>query len=496
MRVFEGFLLAWSSLVIHVFASPQLQVENRPLLHRDRDANSSTLLPPPSADPWFQPPADWQLKTPGSVLKVRKSPYSNITIANCIDTFQVQYRTTDTHNNASWAVSTQFIPASHAKCNATHPELCAHGIVSYEIPYDSADPDATPGYLLQWGEPYGEMSDLLARGWFVSVPDYEGPLSSYCAGVQAGHATLDSVRAVLQVAGDFGLRTADARAALWGYSGGAMATEFAAELAGSYTPDLKLAGVVEGGTAPNITTVGKLMNGKDTAGLLVAGLVGITSQHTEARQYILSRLKNSGPYNITGFLNATNMSGVQALVNYMYQDVYKYFLGGESDLDSKILTDMYNQDAVMGYHGTPNMPMFIYKAISDEMSAVNETDALVDSFCKQGANILYHRNSIGGHNQELWQGRHRALDFLAEVLDGTNGTNVTSGIEIPQKGCLVKNVTVAVTVKVVNGSIVVNPVNVTVLSNGTVTLTPARRYVEGARLRNMLDVLGFARGLF
>jgi hypothetical protein len=144
MRVFEGFLLAWSTLVIHVFASPQLQVENRPLLHRDRDANSSTLLPPPSADPWFQPPADWQLKTPGSVLKVRKSPYSNITIANCIDTFQVQYRTTDTHNNASWAVSTQFIPASHAKCNATHPELCAHGIVSYEIPYDSADPDATP----------------------------------------------------------------------------------------------------------------------------------------------------------------------------------------------------------------------------------------------------------------------------------------------------------------------------------------------------------------
>lgn len=126
------------------------------------------------------------------------------------------------------------------------------------------------------------------------------------------------------------------------------------------------------------------MNGKDTAGLLVAGLVGITSQHTEARQYILSRLKDSSPYNVTGFLNATTMSGVQALINYIYQDAYSYFLRVESDLDSKILMDMYNADAVLGFHGTPNMPMFIYKAIADEMSAVNETDALADNFFAQG----------------------------------------------------------------------------------------------------------------
>ncbi|KAF8853123.1 hypothetical protein BDZ45DRAFT_707099 [Acephala macrosclerotiorum] len=269
------------------------------------------------------PPTDWQLKTPGSVLKVRK-PHNNITIRNAIDTFQVQYRTIDTHSNVSWAVSTQFIPALQARCNATHVGFCAHGIVSYEIPYDSADPDATPSYLLQWGEPYGEMSDLLARGWFVSVPNYEGPLPSYCARVQSGHATLDSHC------------------------------------------------VVEGGTVPNITTIEKLMNGKDTAGLLVAGLVGITSQHTEARQYILSRLKDSSPYNVTGFLNATTMSGVQALINYIYQDAYSYFLRVESDLD------------ILGFHGTPNMPMFIYKAIADEMSAVNETDALADNFFAQG----------------------------------------------------------------------------------------------------------------
>lgn len=81
------------------------------------------------------------------------------------------------------------------------------------------------------------------------------------------------------------------------------------------------------------------------------------------------------------------------------------------------------------------------------------------------------------------------------MLDGTNGTNITSGIEIPGKGCSVKNVTVVVNVGVVDGTIVVNPMNVTVLANGMVTLTLARRYVEDG-LRNRLDVLGFARDSF
>jgi hypothetical protein len=68
------------------------------------------------------------------------------------------------------------------------------------------------------------------------------------------------------------------------------------------------------------------------------------------------------------------------------------------------MNDLYYNDAVTGHHGVPNMPMFVYKAIADEMSAASETDALVDNFCKQGANILYQRNDVGGDNEELWQG--------------------------------------------------------------------------------------------
>ena len=71
------------------------------------------------------------------------------------------------------------------------------------------------------------MSLALGRGWYVNVPDYEGPTASFIAGVQEGHAILDSVRAVLS--SGFGL-TADVSYALWGYSGGSIASEWAAEV--------------------------------------------------------------------------------------------------------------------------------------------------------------------------------------------------------------------------------------------------------------------------
>jgi hypothetical protein len=440
MRALVCLLLAWSMIPAQTSAAPVDQPLGSPLRDRDAAADTASFLPPPSQDPWWQPPAGWELTSPGSALKLRPSAYPSIYIANCIGTFQVLYRTSDSHRNATWAVATVFIPASHAGCKATNPEACAHGIVSYQVPYDSADPDAGPSYLLQFGEPYGEMRDLLARGWFVLVPDYEGPLASYCAGVQAGHATLDAVRAVLQVAGLFGLQTSRARAAIWGYSGGALAAGFAAELAATYAPDLELAGIVFGGTAPNLTTVNQRMNGKDTAGLFVASLLGITTQHPEARKFMISRLKASGPYNATYFLSGYNMSGVEALRGFAYHDVYEYFEGGSADVFSPVMNAVYEKDGNLGFHGVPNMPVFLYKAISDEMSPVKETDDLVEQYCAQGANILYHRNTVGGHNQELWTGRQRTMDYLAAVLDGKKG------IWYPATGCAVLNVTIPVNV--------------------------------------------------
>ena len=69
------------------------------------------------------------------------------------------------------------------------------------------------------------------------------------------------------------------------------------------------------------------------------------------------------------------------------------------------------------------------------MTPINDTDVLVKYYCDQGANVLFHRNLWGGHNDELRNGRQRALDFVGDVLDGTNV------LKAPEKGCETVNLT-------------------------------------------------------
>lgn len=421
------------------------------------------------------------------MLKTRSSPYKSIVIGSCIDTFQVLYRTTDSNYNASWAVTTVFIPATHAGCSTSNSANCSRNLVSYAIIEDSASPDAAPSWTLQFGEGYGDIYELLSRGWFVNVPDYEGPKASYTAGVQAGLATLDSTRAVLQVAGQWGLQ-ANPRVALWGYSGGALATEFAAEFAGSYAPELALAGIAHGGLVPNATDAGNKLDGTGGTGLIIAGLIGLTSQHAEARQYLNSRLKTDGPYNATRFYTAQNMSLNEVLYAFQNENITDYFVNGLADLGNPVLVDIYNTDATSGVHGVPKMPVFLYKAVRDQMDPGPDLDSMVNNFCSQGANILYHRNVVGGHNQELWSGRPRALQYLEAVLDGK------IQMDIPKSGCQTINVSIACfvdvepklvmegTQKVNYSALTVYPFNITSFpngsmlwptENGTVLITPA-----------------------
>jgi hypothetical protein len=108
-------------------------------------------------------------------------------------------------------------------------------LLSYQIPYNSADVDSSPSYALYAPAPkaalgsimYTDIETALGMGWYVNVPDHEGPLASFLEGVQEGHNVLDSVRAALNA--DCGLAK-DARYAMWGYSGGSVASENAAEL--------------------------------------------------------------------------------------------------------------------------------------------------------------------------------------------------------------------------------------------------------------------------
>jgi hypothetical protein len=364
--------------------------------------------------------------------------------ANYSAAYNILYRTTDSLDQPSWAVTTVLAPKRPYVTTNNHKFQCTSrgtALLSYQIAYDSASVDASPSYLVYNPAEKSTLVDIAAaldRGWFVNVPDYEGPLAAFGAGVQSGHATLDSVRAVLELAGEkphIGL-SQEARYALWGYSGGAIASEWAAELQARYAMDLDFAGVAIGGLTVNATTVLDQVTGTPFAGDIVSGLLGITAEFPKERDFLVSKLKTTGPYNATTFLSAQDQSFAQAFVTFANQTISDYFVHGNADIHAPMMNALYESQGVMGKHGLPRMPLFVYKAIADEFSPVAQTDALVAEYCDLGANILYERNKIGEHVSEYQNGHSRSLEWLSSVFNGTHG-EIYGG-----HGCRVLNVSV------------------------------------------------------
>ncbi len=385
---------------------------------------------PPSQDPFYTAPAGYENTEPGTILRTRLAPGNLTTITgNCSTIHNIVYRTTDSRYEPSWAVTTLFTPSS--------PSGNSSALLSYQIPYNSADVDASPSYLL-----YNDtvrppdIAAALGRGWYVNVPDFEGPLASFALGVQEGHATLDSVRAVLHPR--FALGN-DIRYAMWGYSGGSIASEWAAELQVQYAPELSFAGVALGGLVSNLTSFIETITGTRWAGLIPPGLLGVTSQNQEAHDFLLGKVKTSGPYNQTEFLSAYHMSIAQAFVTFAGQNIFDYLEGGITTFNSPIIQKVFDSNGFMGYHGVPEMPMFFYKAIADELAPIKDTDEIVQKYCDVGVSILYHRNEIGGHVAEETNGDARAFEWLSGVLEGT------SGLKNPGVGCIVEDVAVNIT---------------------------------------------------
>lgn len=380
---------------------------------------------PPSQDPWYTEPKGFESAAPGSVLRVRPAPGNLTSIVNGTDkAWNILYRTTDSRYKPTFAVTTVFTPKKKV--------AQTKALLSYQIPYDTADVDASPSYALYAGGVIGAeaISPILQAGYFCNVPDYEGPLASFTAGVLSGHATIDSIRAVLSLHKTIGL-DADAQYAMWGYSGGALASEWAAELQIQYAPEMKFVGAALGGLTPNVTSVLQSINGQASAGLAVSSILGLGSQYPEILEQYIAKLKTTGNFTKTEFLKGLNYSLTQASVAFYKQDLSQYFEDGFMDVfNNNTLQIVYN-DGIMGYHGVPTMPLYVYKAVHDEISVIADTDALVDKYCNMGANIVYERNKLGSHAEEGTLGAPGALLWLLSAFSGSrNESYVTQGCKI------------------------------------------------------------------
>lgn len=189
----------------------------------------------PEDDPFHAPApsAELAVTPPGTILRYRPiAPRAYYLFDVDARAWQVAYHSTDTHGGPQVNVATVLIPAE------AEPRL-----LSYQVAYDALTRRCAPSREILSGSmvEHALMNKALSRGWIVVLPDYEGPQAQFLAGPNAGHGVLDGVRAARALLADTDVDTRSP-IALWGYSGGAFASLWAAELAADYAPELPIVG--------------------------------------------------------------------------------------------------------------------------------------------------------------------------------------------------------------------------------------------------------------
>ena len=373
----------------------------------------------PSDDPFYISPPGYESHQPGSILRTRSVDsiaFGGSQAVNVKTVFQLLFRSTDSLGNAATAVTTVIIPNN---ANMTR-------LLSYQTAEDSAWINCAPSYTLQLGSPAnfggGDTSSFellliiaaLDEGWIVNVPDYEGFKAAYTSGLQAGRATLDSVRAALASGSLTGI-SPDAEYQMWGYSGGALASERAVELQLTYAPELNFIGAAIGSVTPSVISVLNTVNGGEDAGLIPAAILGLTNAFPELKTFVDEHLI---PGTAAYFERPLNQCSNEDSMDFLNQNIFSYFDLGDQIFNQPTVQTVLNETGLMGVHGTPKMPMHIYKSVQDEISAIADTDALVRKLCSQGAGLEYVRDLYGDHTLEAITGSGDAFTFLRNRFNG------------------------------------------------------------------------------
>ncbi|KAA8648402.1 uncharacterized protein ATNIH1004_004287 [Aspergillus tanneri] len=375
---------------------------------------------PPSADPFYKAPAGYEATEPGTILAHRKVPHPIAALGpiplRLAGAYQILYRSNDNFGNPTVAVTTVLIPQ-----NADTTKL-----LSYQIPEDAPSPDCAPSYVLQTGPEKGDILSRLGiqihtvlfiaaleKGWVVSIPDFEGLQGAFLANRRAGYAVLDGIRAVLNST-KFTKVSPNAKTSIWGYSGGSLATGFAAELQPLYAPELEIAGAALGGLIGSIENVIYTLNKGPFVGLVFSGFHGMSHEYQDIASIIREQLTDD-PVKRNKFLQAADNCFLANVLQFTFEDIFSYFK------DPNILQYPAVQQAFadnnLGQYA-PEIPLFVYKGSLDEISPVRDTESIVSGYCAAGTSVKYNEVVTHAHVILQMDGFAEAFAWLEKRMNG------------------------------------------------------------------------------
>lgn len=358
--------------------------------HEELDRTARPQLP--SDDVFYLPPAGFHHAEPGTVLRSRDVEVAFLgLIPQRFHATQLLYRSTDRHGAPEAAVTTVIVPPD-AKPGCP--------IVSYQCAIDAISNRCFPSYALRrHAKAIGSLAQLefllitaaLAEGWAVSVPDHEGLDGMWGTPYEPGYHVLDGLRAALNCEQ---LSLTDASPiGLWGYSGGGLASAWAAEMSGSYAPELNIVGAVLGSPVGDLGHTFRRLNGTVFSGLPALVVAALADTYPGLNRVIAEHATTEGRKLLR---RLHDMSTVEAVVRLARTDMDDLVdLPLEQILDSAEVTEVFD-DIKLGV-ATPNPPVLIIQAVHDELISVDDIDELADAYLAGGADVTYHRDLFSEH---------------------------------------------------------------------------------------------------
>ncbi|KAI0485000.1 secretory lipase-domain-containing protein [Xylariaceae sp. FL0804] len=391
-------------------------------------------LPLPAEDPFYTPPTGYEDTEPGTVLRSRTIEVSFFSdIPDLVEGWQLLYRTTAVNGTAISTVTTIFKP------------LLAYTdrFVSYATAYDSSATKCDPSYAYELGSDAFDnlgtdaefllIEGLLLQGYIVSSANYEGPDAAFSPGHLEGMCLLDSLRAVSNFGSTLGLSTDSPDIVASGYSGGAIATGWAASLQSSYAPELPVKGWVYGGTPVNLTGVVTYLDNTTWSGFLPAAVVGLSapSAYEAQLQSLLDEiLTDEGR---EAFEYSKSHCTLGDISEYAFTSIlsYEFQTLGPAILQQPALSQVLT-DNIMGLYGnlTPTAPVLMYHAEQDEIIPYSNASALVDRYCSRGVDITFTTYEEGGHVTTAVVGIPELYTFVNEAFSGTLETGCNKKTEL------------------------------------------------------------------
>jgi Secretory lipase len=354
---------------------------------------------PPADDPFYRVPENLEALSPGEVLDGRPVEVRGFRRLVKVDAWQVKFRSTDSHGAAVSGVTTVMIPRRPFN-GSVRPML------SYQCAIDSLGAAADPSFTLRHGnqQELPLMVRALRRGWAVVSTDYTGPRHAFGVGLLAARFVLDGIRAAIA----FEPAGFDAATpiGLWGYSGGAQATVWAAEQQGAYAPELNIVGTAAGAIPVDPTSSGLPDDGNILSGLAVATLIGMSRGFPNID--LLGALTPQGQAMVA---SAAEMTLQQLVMSFPFLH-WRDYLTVPGVFEIPGMRTAF--EAIRLGQATPMTTLYLYHAVHDQYPAIADVDKLVRKYRREGVDVTYRRFRFGEHMIVALTGVPSSLRFLSE----------------------------------------------------------------------------------